>query len=354
MTDRLKAGQVYNAVSTPGGYMKPASRSFAAFLLAIAISAPAVFAQEPDKVKPGTESDVSAIGNRKVGHGWDWFSIQHDIAEGKAYSQEIEKSVKLVNDPEITAYVNKVGQNLVRNSDAQVPFTIKVIDDDHINAMALPGGFFYVNTGVILHADEESEMAGVMAHEIGHVAARHGTRADTKNAITQIAMIPLMIALPGGYAGYGIYEGMNFAIPMAFLKFSRNDDREADYLGAQYMYKAGYDPNGLVTMFEKYEAIEKKQPGTIPKVFDSHPATPDRIESLQKEIQGILPPRPEYIVSTAEFDQMKMRLVALQAGERIQEKKDAGPTLKTKAEQQAQQKPGQKPDDNAPVLKRRP
>lgn len=334
--------------------MKPATRSLAAFLLAIAISAPAVFAQEPDKVKPGTESDVSAIGNRKVGHGWDWYSIQREIALGKELSQEVEKSVKLVNDPEITAYVNKVGQNLVRNSDAQVPFTIKVIDDDHINAFALPGGFFYVNTGVILHADAESEMAGVMAHEIAHVAARHGTRTATKGNIMQMATIPLMIALPGGYAGYGIYEGLNFAIPLTFLKFSRDDEREADYLGAQYMYKAGYDPNGLVTMFEKYEAIEKKQPGTIPKVFDSHPATPDRIEALQKEIETILPPRPEYIVSTSEFDQIKTRLEALQSGERIQEKKDAGPTLKTKAEQQAQQKPGQKPDDNAPVLKRRP
>ncbi|HEV2489645.1 MAG TPA: M48 family metallopeptidase [Candidatus Acidoferrales bacterium] len=332
--------------------MKLASKSLAAFLLAVAIAAPATHAQS-DKVKPGSESDVDAIGNRKVGHGWDWYSIQKEIALGKELSQEVEKSVKLVNDPEITAYVNKVGQNLVRNSDAQVPFTIKVIDDDHINAFALPGGFFYVNTGVILHADEESEMAGVMAHEIAHVAARHATRGATKGNIMQLATIPLMIALPGGYAGYGIYEGLNFAIPLTFLKFSRDDEREADYLGAQYMYKAGYDPNGLVNMFEKYEAIEKKQPGTIPKIFDSHPATPDRIEALQKEIATILPPRPEYIVSTSEFDQMKSRLVALQSGERIQEKKDAGPTLKTKAEQ-AQQKPGQKPDDNAPVLKRRP
>ena len=333
--------------------MKRASAGFATFLLALLFAVPAVQAQS-DKVKPGTESDVSAIGNRKVGHGWDWYSIQREIALGKELSQEVEKSVKLVNDPVVTAYVNKVGQNLVRNSDAQVPFTIKVIDDDHINAFALPGGFFYVNTGVILHADEEDEMAGVMAHEIAHVAARHATRGQTKANIMQMATIPLMIALPGGYAGYGIYEGMNFAIPMAFLKFSRDDEREADYLGAQYMYKAGYDPNGLVNMFEKYEAIEKKQPGTIPKMFDSHPATPDRIEALQKEIATILPPRPEYIVTTSEFDQVKARLIALQSGERIQEKKDAGPTLKTKAEQQAQQKPGQKPDDNAPVLKRRP
>jgi predicted Zn-dependent protease len=333
--------------------MKRVSAGLATFLLAVLMAVPAAQAQS-DKVKAGTESDVSSIGNRKVGHGWDWYSIQREIALGKELSQEVEKSVKLVNDPEITAYVNKVGQNLVRNSDAQVPFTIKVIDDDHINAFALPGGFFYVNTGVILHADEEDEMAGVMAHEIAHVAARHATRGQTKANIMQMATIPLMIALPGGYAGYAAYEGMNFAIPMAFLKFSRDDEREADYLGAQYMYKAGYDPNGLVNMFEKYEAIEKKQPGTIPKIFDSHPATPDRIEALQKEIATILPPRPEYIVSTSEFDHIKARLIAMQSGERLQEKKDGAPTLKTKAEQQAQQKPGQKPDDNAPVLKRRP
>ena len=342
--------------------MKRSSASLAAFLLAIAMSAPTALAQQqPDKVKSGTESDVSAVGNRKVGHGWDMYSIQREIALGKQLSQEVEKTSKLVDDPVIVAYVNKVGQNLVRNSDAQVPFTIKVIDDDHINAFALPGGFFYVNTGVVLHADEEAELAGVMAHEIAHVAARHQTRNATKANIIQIASIPLIMTLPGTWAGYGIYEGLNLAIPMTYLKFTRDAEREADYLGLQYMYKAGYDPNAFVAFFEKVEAEEKKQPGTIPKIFDTHPPTPDRVVAAQKEISTILPARPEYIVTTSEFDQVKQRLIRLESGEKIQEARDGGgrPSLQTKAEQKQaksqQQQQGQgQGDDNAPVLKRRP
>lgn len=338
--------------------MKRTSTTIAAFLIAVAMSVPAAMAQS-DKVVAGTESDVNAIGNRKVGHGPDMYSIQREIALGKQLSEEVEKVSKLINDPVIVGYVNKVGQNLVRNSDAEVPFTIKVIDDEHFNAFALPGGFFYVNTGVILHSDTEAELAGVMAHEIAHVCARHQTRNATKANIMQIASIPLIMTLPGTMAGYGIYEGLNFAIPMTYLKFSRDAEREADYLGIQYMYKAGYDPNALVMAFEKVEAEEKKEPGTIPKIFDTHPPTPDRIIAIQKEIATILPPRPEYIETTSEFDVVKARLERWEAGERIQEARDGGkPTLKTKAEQKTapnqQPQPGQTGDDNAPVLKRRP
>lgn len=339
--------------------MNRSSAKFAAFFLAILIAVPAALAQESDTVKPGTESDVNAIGNRKVGHGWDMYSIQHEIALGKQLSEEVERTSKLLNDPVVVAYVNKVGQNLVRNSDAQVPFTIKVIDDDHINAFALPGGFFYVNTGVILHADEEAELAGVMAHEIAHVAARHQTRNETKANIIQMASIPLMMTLPVTLAGYGIYEGMNLAIPLTYLKFSRDAEREADYLGIQYMYKAGYDPNAFVAFFEKVEAEEKKQPGLVPSIFATHPPTPDRILAAQREIATILPPRPEYIVDTSQFEQVKRRLIRLQSGEKIQEVRDGGkPTLRTKAEQQRDKaqhgQPQGQGDDNAPVLKRRP
>ncbi len=335
--------------------MKRTSTIFAAFLLAAAMSVPAAMAQS-DKVVPGTESDVNAIGNRKVGHGPDMYSIQREIALGKQLSEEVEKVSKLIQDPVIVNYVNKVGQNLVRNSDAEVPFTIKVIDDEHFNAFALPGGFFYVNTGVILHSDTEAELAGVMAHEIAHVCARHQTRNATKANIMQIASIPLIMTLPGTMAGYGIYEGMNFMIPMTYLKFSRDAEREADYLGIQYMYKAGYDPNAFVMAFEKVEAEEKKEPGTIPKIFDTHPPTPDRIIAAQKEIATILPPRPEYIETTSEFDIVKTRLERWEAGERIQQTRDGKPTLKSKAEQQTapNQQSGDTGDDNAPVLKRRP
>ncbi len=288
----------------------------------------------PD-VKQGSEADVDAIGNRNVGKGVNFYSLEKEIAMGKAYAQEVERSAKMVDDPVVTEYVNRVGQNLVRNSDAKVPFTIKVIDSDQINAFALPGGFFYVNSGLILRADSEAELAGVMAHEIAHVAARHGTRNETKGEIAQMATIPLILLGPGGWAGYGIYEGLNFAIPMSFLKFSRDNEREADYLGLQYMYKAGYDPNAFVTFFEKVEAEEKRQPGTVPKFFSTHPPTPERVVNIQKEISDVLPAREQYIVTTSEFDTVKARLHGIENRTKLVDQKSAKdkPTLRTRTEQ---------------------
>jgi len=224
-----------------------------------------------------SNEDVDAIGNRNPGKGLDFYSLEREIALGKSLAQEVERSSKLIDDPVVTEYVNRVGQNLVRNSDARVPFTIKVIDSDVVNAFALPGGFFYVNSGLILRADEEAELAGVMAHEMSHVIARHGTKQATKADIIQIGAMVAMIAIPYGWAGYGIYEGMNLAIPLTFLKFSRDAERQADFLGIQYMYKAGYDPNAYVAFFERLQADEKRRPGTISKVFSTHPPTPDRI-----------------------------------------------------------------------------
>jgi beta-barrel assembly-enhancing protease len=292
--------------------------------------------QDNPKVKAGTEQDVNSIGNRGVGKGVNFYSLEAEIALGKSYAQEVERSAKLIDDPVVTEYVNRVGQNLVRNSDAKVPFTIKVIDTDVVNAMALPGGFFYVNSGLILRADSEAEMAGVMAHEIAHVAARHGTKNATKGELAQLATIPLIMLGPGGWAGYGLYEGLNFAVPMSFLKFSRDAEREADFLGLQYMYKTGYDPNAFVTFFEKIEADEKHQPGTIPKLFSTHPPTPDRVVAIQKEIEDILPARDQYIVTTSEFDTVKARLKKIENRDRLEVNKNAGdrPTLRTRTEQQ--------------------
>ena len=314
--------------------------------------------QQKDTVNPkNSKEDVDAIGNRNVSGHVNFFSLEKEIAIGKSLAQEVERSSKLIDDPVVTEYVNRVGQNLVRNSDAKVPFTIKVIDSDEVNAFALPGGFFYVNSGLILRAQEESELAGVMAHEISHVTARHGTRQATKGELMQLASIPAMIFIPYSMAGYAMYQGLNLAIPLTFLKFSRDAERDADFLGIQYMYKAGYDPNSYVTFFERIQADEKRRPGTIPKVFSSHPPTPERIENTQKEIARILPARQEYIVTTSEFDTVKARLRNIMFSRKVTDAKDK-PTLRTKTEQSKKQPTGNDPnstgDDDRPTLKRRP
>ena len=312
--------------------------------------------QQKETVTPkNSKEDVEAIGNRGVGKGVNFYSLEREIALGKGLAQEVERSSKLIDDPVVVEYVNRVGQNLVRNSDARVPFTIKVIDSDVVNAFALPGGFFYVNSGLILRAQEESELAGVMAHEISHVTARHGTKQATKGELMQLATIPLILLGPGGWAGYGIYEASQLAIPFSYLKFSRDAEREADFLGLQYMYKAGYDPNAYITFFERIQADEKRQPGTIPKIFSTHPPTPERIANTQKEIARILPAKAEYVVTTSEFDTVKARLRNIVFSRKVQTA-PGKPTLRTKTEQADKkgQDPNANPDDDRPTLKRRP
>jgi beta-barrel assembly-enhancing protease len=266
---------------------------------------------QADKPKSDDQKrkDPDTIGDRGVGNGVNFYSLDKEIALGKQLAQEVERQAKVVDDPIIAEYVNRVGQNLVRNSDAKVPFTIKVLDTEEVNAFALPGGFFFVNSGLILKAESEAELAGVMAHEIAHVACRHGTRQATKGDIAQIATIPLIFM--GGWTGYAIRQGMGLAIPMGFLAFSRGMEAEADYFGLQYMYKAGYDPTAFVDFFEKIETLEKKKPGSVAKVFSTHPMTDDRIKKSQDEIQTILAPKPEYVVNTSEFNDVRNRLSML-------------------------------------------
>jgi hypothetical protein len=313
--------------------------------------------QEPDdsKVKhDGSKKDVDAIGNRKVGGRGlgDWYSLETEIKMGQQFAMQVEQSVKLVQDPVVTEYVNRIGQNLVRNSDAQVPFTIKVIDSDEVNAFALPGGFFYVNSGLILAADEEAELAGVMAHEISHVCARHGMRQQTRANWAQIGTIPLIFV--GGGIGYGIYEASGLALPLTFMKFQRSFEAEADYLGLQYMYKTGYDPQAFIAFFEKLQAKEKKKPGTLAKAFASHPQTPDRIEASQREIATILPARPQYIVSTSEFDDVKARLAIIENRHKVIEEKDGSkPSLRRTSTSDKTSSGSDKSDDDRPTLKRR-
>jgi beta-barrel assembly-enhancing protease len=302
------------------------------------------------------KNDIDDIGNRNIGNRGmgDWYSLDTDIKIGKQYAMMVEQNAKLIQDPVIIEYVNRIGQNLVRNSDAKVPFTIKVIDSDEINAFALPGGFFYVNSGLILAADEEAELAGVMAHEIAHVCARHATREMTRANYAQIATTPLMFVI----SSWGVYEATNIALglamPMAFMKFSRNFESEADYLGLQYMYKAGYDPQAFVSFFEKIQAREKQKPGTLSKAFASHPPTPDRIAKSESEIKELLPSRSQYVVDTSEFDSVKGRLAAFEDRKKAIAPSDKDkPTLRQTKTADASTTAPQNPNDDRPTLSRR-
>jgi predicted Zn-dependent protease len=337
----------------------------------LAVSSPS-FGQEKNETQTKTDpknqkknGDVDNIGNRNINKGSiNFISLEKEIAMGRQMAAEIERQVKLVDDPTISEYVNRVGQNLVRNSDAKVPFTIKVVDSEEINAFALPGGFFYVNSGLILAADDESELAAVMAHEIAHVAARHGTENASKAQLVNLASIPLIFM--GGVAGFGIRQAAGFLIPMQFLQFSRKAESEADYLGVQYLYQTGYDPGAAVSFFEKLQAKESAKPGSISKMFSTHPPTGDRIELTKKNIEAVLPDREEYVVTTSEFTRIRTQLALLE--NRIPSEEESNkPSLKRKtsrpdidsddedANDQKETKPeDREPDsDDRPTLKRR-
>jgi beta-barrel assembly-enhancing protease len=332
----------------PSGRRSLRAFGLCAVLASLAVVGPAM---ADDKKK-----DPDQIGNRDVGKGMNFYSIEKEIALGKQMAQEVERQAKIVEDPVVAEYVNRVGQNLVRNSDAKVPFTIKVVDDEEINAFALPGGFFFVNTGVLLNADNEAEMAGVMAHEIAHVAARHGTRQATRGELVQYGTLPLIFM--GGMAGYAVYQGMGIAVPLGFLKFSRGFEAEADMLGLEYVYKSGYDPTAFVDFFEKVESQEKKKPGTMSKLFSSHPPTEDRIKSSQETIQKYLKAKPEYVLDTSEFDDVRKRVVAMHDRRKIDVTKDGDrPTLRRNPNGQidsnGDEKAPQADQDDRPTLKRR-
>ncbi len=333
--------------------MLPKLQAVAMVLLLTAGCALASSKNDDTRFKGPQINNLDAIGNRNVGcsKGFgNWYSLDRQVAMGKEFAQQVEQESKLIKDPVINEYVNRVAQNIVRNSDARVPFTVKVIDSDDPNAFALPGGFFFVNSGLILAADNESELAGVMAHEIGHVAACHAAREMTRAQLANFASIPLMMV--GGGIGYAIYQVAGLAVPMSFLKFSRGFENQADYLGVEYAYKAGYDPEGMVTFFEKIESLDKKKPGFITKAFATHPQTPSRVAATQKEIANILPPRDEYIVDTSDFDNVKARLAELENRHKLfnSDDKSERPTLRRRTNDKNSP---QDKDGGPPVLRRR-
>lgn len=330
-------------------------RAVVAFLAVVASLSltPSSFAEDKEK-------NPDDIGNRDVGKGVNFYSLDKEIALGKQLAQEVERQSKIVDDPIVAEYVNRLGQNLVRNSDAKVPFTIKVIQSAEVNAFALPGGFFFVNSGLILKADNEAELAGVMAHEIAHVAARHGTRQATRGQLINYGSIPLIFM--GGWTGYGIYQAASVLVPIGFLQFSQRMESEADLLGLEYMYKAGYDPTAFVDFFEKIETLEKRKPGTMSKVFSTHPPTDARIRASQKNIQEYLKAKPEYVLTTSEFNDVKGRLLAMHNKRKIDSPADANrPTLRrspgssggTVGADDGGNTPASD-DEDRPTLKRRP
>ena len=321
-------------------------RFLSAAVLAIALAA-AVCAADQKKKK----DDPSQIGNRDVGKCLNFYSPEKEMALGKQLAEEVARQSKVVDDPTISEYVNRIGQNLARNSDAKVPFTFRVIQGEEVNAFALPGGYIFVYTGLIKVASEEDEFAGAVAHEIAHVAARHMTCQATKSEIAGIASAVPGILL-GGWTGYAVRQVANTAIPMTFLSFTRHDESEADYLGVQYLYAAGYDPTGAISIFEKIESLQKTKPGAVAKVFSTHPMDADRIDKTEKEIQQILPAKPEYVVSTSEYRDMRERLITLENRRKPEDDKDGRPQLIVRPGNGKVDNPAASSDDR-PTIKRK-
>jgi predicted Zn-dependent protease len=308
----------------------------------------------PAKKEPLAENEnPELIGKRNINKlQINFYNFDKEVGIGRQFALEVDRSAKLVEDPIIVEYINKVGQNLVLHSDAKVPFTIKVIDADEINAFALPGGFFYVNKGLILAADNEAELAGPMAHEIAHVAARHGVEQASKGQLVNWASLPAIFL--GGWGGFAIRQGLGVAIPMGFLKFGRSAEYEADTLGVQYLWATGYDPHAMATFFEKLQAQDKKKPGTIAKIFSTHPMVGDRIDKVNALIDRF-PERSEYTINTSEFQQVKGRLIAFTnaratggRGGVVSEADSKRPTLKKR---QPGAPEGADPGTNAPEQK---
>ncbi len=291
------------------------------------------------------KDDPAQIGNRDVGKGVNLYSLEKEMALGKQLAAEVQRQAKVVEDPLVSEYVNRIGQNLARNSDAKVPFTFQVIEGNSPNAFALPGGYVFIYTALIGIADEEDELAAAMAHEIAHVAARHMTKQATKSQIVDMAGVPVGVILGGGLGGAVIRQGAGFGIPAVFLHFTRKDESEADYLGVQYLYAAGYDPNGAISIFEKLESLERRRPGSVARIFSTHPMDAARIQKTEQEISRILPARDEYLISTSEYAAIRERTISLEARKKASD--DGRPQLRTR-----QESGSQSDDQDRPTVRR--
>ena len=305
-----------------------------ALVCLVVVGANLAVAQDSGRKK---KDDPAQIGNRDVGKGVNLYSLEKEMALGKQLAEEVQRQAKVVEDPLISEYVNRIGQNLARNSDAKVPFTFQVIEGNSPNAFALPGGYVFVYTALIGIADEEDELAAAMAHEIAHVAARHMTKQATKSQIVDMAGIPAGVILGGGLGGAVIRQGASFGIPAAFLHFTRKDESEADYLGVQYLYAAGYDPNGAISIFEKVESLQRKQPGTVSRIFSTHPMDETRIRQTEQEIGSILPSKAEYVITTSEYAGIRQRMISREERKRASE--DGRPQLRTRQDSGDQDRP---------------
>jgi len=278
-------------------------RKFLSVALAVAAAFPAL--------AKDNKRDPSAIGDRRVSGRVNFFSIEQEIALGKQLAIEVEKQARIIDDPIVAEYVNRLGQNLARNSDVNFPVSFKVIDSDDINAFTLPGGFIFINSGLVKLSGNESELASAIAHEVGHVAARHATRQATRNQLISMGTLPVSIL--GGWTGLIAGQtASRLVAPLASMKFSREFETEADLLGLQYLWKAGYDPNASIDLFETLQSTERRQPGSVSKLFRTHPLTPDRIEKTQKNIDQLLPAMKEYVVNTSEYEEVRARLIPVQ------------------------------------------
>ncbi len=325
-----------------------------ALALSVALAAVPALAQSKKKTQRAVDdkNNPALIGKRDINKGTlNFYSLDREVALGRQYAAEVDRSSKFVNDPVITEFVNRISQNIVLHSDAKLPFTIKVIDSSDVNAFALPGGFLYVNRGLLEAADNEAEVAGVLAHEIAHVTARHGIEQMSKGELINYASIPLIFL--GGMGGYIIQQVASIAVPLTFLKFSRGAEKEADRLGAQYMWASGYDPQAMVSFFEKLQSKEKGKPGTLSKAFSTHPLTGDRIKEVNSLI-SLFPDRNEYQISSSEFSGVKSRLIANSSYNRpINAGDDRRPTLKRRPQSGSDDTSIDSTDNDRPTLKRR-